>query len=339
MPLIIPGYNPDDGFVIGGGLIYKKKQWNKKPFGWQQNFGGNYAAATGAYSLYYRGIFTHTFGKWDLDLDADYKAPAFVLNFYGAGNDSKLLTQEKAFYRVRAKSVFFNPAVSRNWGRSSFKTGLLYNSVKVESAKDKFINLAAAFIDSSVFYTKYFAGANISYTINTSDNFKYPTKGIIYHADAAYLSNLKEGKRNFLNLQSAFTFYCSPWKGITIAHRTGAAINSNGYEFYQANTLGGHDNLRGYWRTRFNGRTSFYQNTDLRIELANLDGYVLRGKLGIYGFFDDGRVWVKNDQSNLLHTGYGGGVYFIPYSTLAINLSYAASNEVKVFTFRTGFLF
>jgi len=37
--------------------------------------------------------------------------------------------------------------------------------------------------------------------------------------------------------------------------------------------------------------------------------------------------------------GYGGGIYFIPYSTLAINLSYASSKEVNVFTFRTGFLF
>jgi len=40
-----------------------------------------------------------------------------------------------------------------------------------------------------------------------------------------------------------------------------------------------------------------------------------------------------------LHTGYGGGIYFIPYGTLAINLYYGVSKEVNVFTIRAGFLF
>ena len=142
-----------------------------------------------------------------------------------------------------------------------------------------------------------------------------------------------------MNLQSSFTFYYIPFKGITLAHRTGGATIIGDYEFYQANTLGGSENLRGYWRTRFTGRSSFYQNTDIRWKLAELKGYVLRGALGIYGFFDDGRVWVKDDDSDGLHTGYGGGIYFIPYNTLAINLSYGVSKEVNVFTIRAGFLF
>src|SRR5438045_372163 len=49
--------------------------------------------------------------------------------------------------------------------------------------------------------------------------------------------------------------------------KAGAATNiRNDYEFYQANTLGGPTNLRGYPRTRFAGKTSFYQNTKLRLK-------------------------------------------------------------------------
>ncbi|MEP6951740.1 MAG: hypothetical protein ABI863_20780 [Ginsengibacter sp.] len=66
---------------------------------------------------------------------------------------------------------------------------------------------------------------------------------------------------------------------------------------------------------------------------------VLRGGFGIYGFFEDGRVWVKEDNTDTFHTGYGGGIYLIPYSTLALNLFFATSKEVNVFTFRAGFLF
>jgi hypothetical protein len=338
-PLIIPGYNPDDGFVIGAGVIYRKRQWNKTPYGWEQIIGANYAAATGAYNIFYRGKFRHALGKWDLDLTANYKAPGYVVNFYGLGNDTKLISSDKDFFRVRATSLFFNPAVSHSWKKNFVKTGLVFNSVKVQSNENKFVNQGSSSIDSSVFSTKYFAGADLSYVFNTTNNLKYPTKGIIYQAGTSYWINLEEGKRNFVNLQSNFTFYYSPFERITIAHRTGAATNIGDYEFYQANTIGGNENLRGYWRTRFTGGTSFYQNTDLRIKIAMLKGYVLRGSLGIYGFFDDGRVWIKDDHSNVLHYGYGGGIYFIPYNRLAINLSYASSKEVNVFTVRTGFLF
>jgi len=339
MPLIFPGYNVDDGVVIEAAVTYKRQKWNKTPFGWQQTFGGTYAFSTGAYSLFYKGKFKQVFGKWDLDFTAKYKAPSYVVNFYGFGNDSKLSVKDKSFYRVRATSFFFNPEVSRPWQNSIFSTGLIFNTVKVESAENKFINQVIPGIDSSIFRTKSFAGVDISYTANTSDNFKNPTKGINFHAGSYYLINVKEGKRNFVNVESSFTFYFSPFKGITLAHRTGAATNIGDFEFYHANTLGGLDNLRGYWRSRFTGKTSFYQNTDIRCRLAILKGYVLRGALGIYGFFDDGRVWVENDDSEGLHTGYGGGIYFIPYNTLAINLSYGSSKEVNVFTIRTGFLF
>lgn len=339
MPLITPGYNPDDGFIIGAGITYKKQQWHKKPYGWQQIFRGNYAASTGAFSLFYNGIFKQVIGKWDLDIAASYKAPSFIINFYGFGNDSKLQADNKSFYRVRAKAVHLNPGLSRSWNSNLLRAGLLFNSVKVEKAESKFIGQIIPSIDSSVFSNKYFAGANFSYTLNTSDNYKNPSRGINYTLETSYQLNLKNSKRDLLNVESACTFYYSPFKNFTIAHRTGTAINFGDYEFYQANTIGGNENLRGYWRTRFTGQTSFYQNTDIRLKLADVKGYVFRGALGVYGFFDDGRVWIKNEKSTLLHTGYGGGIYYIPYSTLAINLSYAMSKEVNVFTFRTGFLF
>jgi hypothetical protein len=70
-----------------------------------------------------------------------------------------------------------------------------------------------------------------------------------------------------------------------------------------------------------------------------LKGYVLRGKIGIFGFFDDGRVWLKDDNSSLLHTGYGGGIFVLPYNRTALTVSYATSREADIVTVRAGFLF
>jgi hypothetical protein len=46
-----PGYNPDDGFYIGGGLIFRKQQFGKSPYGWMQLIAANYAFETGAYNF------------------------------------------------------------------------------------------------------------------------------------------------------------------------------------------------------------------------------------------------------------------------------------------------
>jgi len=339
LPIINPGYNPDDGFIIGAGITYKKQQWNKHPFGWQQTFVGNYAASTGAFNLLYRGIFTHAFGKWDFDLKADYKAPSFIVNFYGFGNDTKPDQDNKAFYRARARSIFVNPQVSRSWQAHTFTSGILFTSVKVENNNNKFITQPGAGIDSSVFSTKYFAGVNLAYSFSSADSLRYPTRGIDFRAGTDYLINLQHGNRDYIKIHSSFTFYYTAFRNVTIAHRTGAAINAGEFEFYQASSLGGIENLRGYWRSRFTGKGSFYQNTDIRIKLGELKGYVFRGTVGLYGFFDDGRVWVKNDHSNKVHIGYGGGFYFLPFNALALNIFYATSKETNTFTIRTGFLF
>ncbi|MGC4100939.1 BamA/TamA family outer membrane protein [Ferruginibacter sp.] len=338
-PLIQPGYNPDDGFSIGLGISYKKQQWHKYPFGWQQTAGINYASLTSAFSFFYSGVFKQALGKWDIDMVANYKAPNYVLNFYGYGNETKLSGNEKAYYRVRSQGFYINPSVSRSWKAAELKTGLIYQSVKIESTNNKFITQPNTGIDPSVFTTQQFGGANIAYTIKRIVNRKDPSFGIRFHAAAAYLVNLKETKSDHVNLHSNISVYIPVAKGLTLAHRTGAATNIGDYAFYQANSIGGLDYLRGYWRSRFTGKSTLYQNTELRCRVLKLNGYVFRGIIGVYGFFDDGRVWVKNEDFNKLHTGYGGGIYFIPYNTIALNVAYGRSDEANVFTVRTGFFF
>jgi len=314
-------------------------QWHKKPFGWQQTIGGTFAASTGSFGFFYKGIFKQALGKWDFELAANFRAPKYVLNFYGYGNDTKLNDEKKAFFRVRSSGLLLNPSLSRTWKGSIFNTGLVFQSVKIQPTENKFISQPGSLADTSVFNSKYFGGINLSYTRKSIVNKKNQEFGFSYHVAASYLANLQDVKRDFVNLQANISMYIPIAHGLTFAHRTGSATNIGDYEFYQANSIGGLDYLRGYWRTRFTGQTSFYQNTDLRLQVAKLKGYVFRGLLGIYGFFDDGRVWVKNDQSNTFHTGYGGGIYFMPYNMLALNLGYGISNEANLLTVRAGFLF
>ena len=339
IPLIVPGYNPDDGFTIGLGLLYKNQIWGKTPFGWQQRLTVDYATGTSAVGFGYRGVFKQTLGKWDGDLDGFYKGPRYTFNYYGLGNETELNNQSRSFFRVKGNNFYLSPGISRTWNYSYFRFGLQYESVDILRAQNKFVTSPHSHIAPGTFSLKHFAGVNGEWNFFNAGNERYPTKGFRLSGAFSYLNNLRNTNSNLLRINGSATIYHTFFKRLTFSHRTGAATLFGDYEFYQANTLGSDQNLRGFWRARFAGRSSFYQNTELRYNVANLRGYYVRGKLGLFGFVDNGRVWIKNERSSEFHIGYGGGVFVMPYNLLALNIYYAKSNEASMVTVKAGFFF
>lgn len=332
MPFIIPGYNPDDGVYFGIGFKYIKQKWGKTPFGWEQSFRVEATTATGFIGFAYKGLFKHTFGKWDLDLLAIYRGPKFVFNYYGSGNETELLVNHKAYYRTGIKALSISPGISRETDHISVRLSLDYDEVRVLKTPEKYISSDLSDVDADVFTRKHFGGLSGVFNFSSADAKKNPTKGWSIETGFKYLDNLDKSS-SLLNLRGSVAFYKSLGRSLVFAHRTGAATNFGDYDFYNANTLGRSENLRGFWRYRFSGRTSFYQNTELRMSLSK------RGNFGMLGFFDDGKVWVKDEDSKTLHLGYGGGFYFIPFNALGINISYARSKETSMILLKTGFLF
>ena len=334
----IPGYNPDDGIFLGYGLNYIKKGWGKNPFTWQQTFGAAVAFKTGATLFLYNGRFTQLVGKWDVDIAAAYRGPQYVINFYGNGNETVLATEDRTYNRVRIKQLIANPMLVRQFGNQEFKFGLSAEHVKVEETEGKFITGGNAGINNYIFNWNTYLGANLHYAIAKTDDIRYPTRGYHFLTDITYKRNITNGKYDFIQVNGAISIYL-PLGNMVLAHRTGFANNFGEFEFYHANTLGGNTNLRGYLRTRFTGKTSVYQNTELRFTLANLKGFVFRGRLGGYVFLDDGRVWIENDSSEKFNTGYGVGIYFVPFNAATLNFSVGRSPETVLVRFGLAFFF
>jgi hypothetical protein len=332
MPFIIPGYNPDDGVHFGLGFKYKKQKWGKAPFGWEQSFRIEYATQSGFLGFSYKGLFRHVFGKWDLDLIAMYRGPKFVFNYYGTGNETELIVNDKTYYRTGLKALSFNPGIVRETDHVYVRFSLEYDEVKVLKTPGKFISSAFAEVDPRIFSRQHFAGIRGDWSYSSADVKKNPTRGVNIEAGFNGRDNLDKTS-SYLNLRGSFSFYQSLGKSLVFAHRTGGATNFGDYDIYFANTLGRSENLRGFWRYRFSGKTSFYQNTELRLALSK------RKNFGMLGFFDDGRVWIEDEDSKTFHVGYGGGLYFIPFNALGINLSYARSKETSMILIKTGFLF
>ena len=111
------------------------------------------------------------------------------------------------------------------------------------------------------------------------------------------------------------------------------------FEFYQAANLGANDGLRGYRNQRFTGKNSFYQSTDLRLNLRKIKTGLLPLNMGIFGGFDYGRVWLDDDDSEKWNNSIGGGIFANAADMITFQLSYFTANDGGRISFGLGFGF
>ena len=97
--------------------------------------------------------------------------------------------------------------------------------------------------------------------------------------------------------------------------------------------------MRGYKRDRYSGKTSLYNNTEVRVKLSSYNGYIFRGEYGLLSFLDNGRVWIPGEKSNAWHYGYGIGFWALAYNRLPLTVTYGMSKENNLVSVKAGFLF
>ncbi|MDX2301578.1 MAG: metallophosphoesterase [Microscillaceae bacterium] len=350
-PQIFLGLNPDDGPFIGGGIKIINHGFRKEPYKMRHTIKGNVALATGSYNFIYKGEFKELLGGLDLVIDADVRAPNYVQNFFGLGNESKSLLrsdiEDIRYYRVRFEQWLLNPQIRKQWNNEthSLSLGVFGQQVSIERNEDRFIsNFEANGLDSlNLFDTRrYFAGGSFQYFFDKRNNPLIPTRGMTFRLESQYFKGLNDvvDRVNYLQLKSDLAFYLNLSSSATLAMRVGGTHNFGDFEFFQANGLGAKDNLRGFRNYRFSGRSSFYQNLDLRLRLFRLRTFLFNGQLGLIGIHDFGRVWTDGEKSRRFHRGYGGGFWFTPAEATVIETTLTtAPREGSLFYIRIGFLF
>ena len=98
--------------------------------------------------------------------------------------------------------------------------------------------------------------------------------------------------------------------------------------FYKLSTLGRTSGLRGFSRDRFGGKAAASFNSQLAVEFGTVKTALVPLTLGMYGFYDLGKVWNPGEISNKIHQGYGAGIYFTPlFEILTTRISMSFSEE------------
>ena len=339
------GFNPDDGVSIGPTFKYIRHGFRKTPYKTLHQLKVTYAFSTKAVNFKYNNEFISVMGdKTDIVTDIEYRGPNNTTNFFGYGVNTvydKTKPGRFRYYRVRYDlgeislqlRQRFSDKVMMTFG-PVFQFYSLEKDEKLNKVRNVVLNTVASGLNPlTVFERQSYVGAKLSLSIDTRDNKIIPATGINWITTIKRFTGLGNNSYDKVaQINSDFSFYFNLINDrLVFANRVGGGINSgDGYEFYQAQYLGSDDNLRGYRKERFAGKSKFYNQAELRLRLANFRTYLFPAAFGVMAFFDAGRVWKKNDNDQKVLSGYGAGVWFAPLRRLLITVSYAISSEDKI---------
>lgn len=341
IPLILLGFNIDDGVFLGGGILLKQYNFRDSTL---QKISGRYAYKTNAFSIKYKGVFSSIFRKSNLQINAEFSIPRNVDNFFGMGNQSNKEFDEKNYYSARYRLVWINPMIAKALSKKvDLSYGIFYKHIQLSDTAGKFVgSLYPDIFEGDAYKEKNYLGASVILDIDNRNNKINPTRGTRWVNEAHFYGNVNGQDYKFLKLKTDLSFYMSFERDprFVFALRFGGARNIGDYDFFHANYLGGKNNLRGFLSHRFAGDSYLYQNTEIRIKLLNIRKHFFVGEWGILAFNDIGKVWIDGEKSTKWHNGYGFGTWISPFNATIINLTYSMSSEERrIVSFNISFSF
>jgi hypothetical protein len=327
-------YSFADRLYLGLDYGWVHHHWRKLPYVFKQAVSVHYSITQKAMSFTYTGIFPNTIGKWNLSLLANYDFVRWT-NFYGLGNETPLTTKDLDFNRMRSREATGSIGFNQKAGNSYFEVNGFYQTVKIINDVNRYTAKNISPVDSTVFNIRKFAGAAAGYSYSILNDAIVPTKGIALSGNVSFTQNVNESSRSFWKYGANIQLYVPLVSKFSLAVSGGIQTVDGNPEFYQYPNIGGGQNLRGFQRQRFYGKTAFYNSNELRY-ISKFRSYILNGKAGLLAFVDDGRVWMPGEKSDIWHIGYGGGVVVAPFNFIFVDITYGFSKEGKLLQFRVN---
>lgn len=342
---IIPafGYNPDDGFKIGLETVATINFFKRNPFSAQHTFGGGYYFATQGFDLYYKGEFAHILGEYNLKIGANYTSPNFARNFFGFGNETPNLDDDRTFDYNRVKISRFGVTAgfeNKTPFGSLFRYTASFEGNEVEATENRFITEDFETEDPDFFDRKYFAGLDALYRYESYDDVLNPSRGMKFELNLGGQMNTAETSQAYAYFKPYLGFYnaITTNRKLVLKTKVEAHLNmGDDYEFYQAAQLGGNTGLRGYRLQRFTGKSAFATGADLRYGFDQFTTRFLPLQIGVFAGYDLGRVWNDFEDSNKWHDSYGIG--FWVNSAQAVNGTFNLFKGSEGYRFSFGFGF
>jgi outer membrane protein assembly factor BamA len=195
-------------------------------------------------------------------------------------------------------------------------------------------------LDSAdIFSKKNYLGGKAILLVDNRNNDFFPTRGIHWNTELVSAAGIGSGSNTITRLSSDMRVYASmtdPANVVAVLGMGGGRIYSKNFEYFQAVSIGAEQNLQGFRKNRYMGRASMYGSLELKVKLIEIKSYLLPGAFGLTGFYNIGRVWLKDENSGKWHGAFGGGFYFMPFNLFAVTATAGFSKNERVFNFSIG---
>ncbi len=319
-------YNNDDRIFVGLSFLSVKQKWRKHPFANRQYFDVKYSITQNAFSSTYYSNFRQLLGKWDLNTYANYDKEKWT-NFYGLGNETPLVIKARDFNRNRSEEFIGRLGADRVINNQHrFSINAVYQTYRIAVDTGRYLS-KQNFIDATQSRsTNQFAGAEFGYVYQNINDSVLPVKGIAFKTYAAYIDNVQTKAGSIGKYGAETNIYLPLTKKFNLLLRLGGTTLNGTPQFYQFNRIGGIETLRGYQRDRFYGNSTAFSQNELRF-ITNFRSRLFNGKVGVFGLYDAGRVWLDGENSNTIHTSYGGGIIVSPFNRISFSAAIASSTE------------
>lgn len=329
----VPTYYTDEGLGLTYNLWWTRFGFRADPFKARHAISISYFFKNEAFIGRYSGEFIHMFGDIDFGLEAYITGPTFTQYYYGLGNEYIDYGHNQRYHIVKGSQIRVVPSFNYRFGFGSklfLKPSYQYLDLENSHDEPRFVFSPESHLDPKDFGDRQYAGLSLGYQYKRIDNHSFPSRGGDFEVSVGTQRSITNAMLHHEIFSVGGTLYI-PFdisNVFVIATHIQADKILGNYEFFHALTLGGPDKLRGFRSDRFAGDARVYQSTDLRWKLFRAGG-MLPFSLGVFGSFDYGRVWYKEDiaAGDKWHIGYGGGIFIVPFGLTAFRISYISGEE------------
>lgn len=351
------GYEPDVGVFLGAAVSHTRFGFRKDPWASKHSLGFGWAFEANEPRVRYQGQFRPENSKLLAQLGLQYSGIE-VLRFYGFGNETRDRGSDR-FFRARNQQFRFEPSLSLpiandvvrvsagpivKWSRTTNGNRLIDQANPYGNNHFGLLGFQVNFqvdrrksVDTDL--------KNLELPFNDNPAAGYPTSGFFFDATARYQPPVWDVDESYGSVGGSLSGYVSAGENAraTLGLRVGGEATFGKVPYFDRATIGGgrffsgSATNRGFRQRRFAGDQSVFGNADLRIVLGRAK-IIVPSDFGLMGFFDVGRVFVSQENSDDWHPSGGGGVWISPLvRTNTISFSVARSPEETLYYLRVGF--
>ena len=228
-----------------------------------------------------------------------------VINFFGFGNTTP--GDPGAFYQARQRQWLLQPSLVLDAGsRSSLSFGPVLQYSTIDSTPGRYITGSQPYGFGDFGQ----AGLQFAFHHDSRQPERSPKGGFLAEVSGSFFPAIWDVQSPFGDLAANAAAYLTipvPVHPILV-FRGGGKVVFGEYPFNEAAFIGGMTTVRTLVMQRYAGDASLYGTAELRIPVARFP-LVVPLDVGLFGFFDAGRVYLDGESPGGWHTATGAGFW------------------------------